>query len=71
MAKEKVGIYTKIKSFFVDYKNEIKRIIWPTPKVTFKNTGVVIVMILIVGLFVFLLDTGLMELLGKVMSVSK
>lgn len=71
MAKEKVGIFARIKNFFVDYKNEIKRIVWPTPKVTFKNTGVVLVMILIVGLFVFLLDTGLMQLLGMVMSVSK
>lgn len=71
MAEKKGNIFTKTKNFFVDCKNEIKKIIWPTPKMTFKNTGVVLVMILIVGVFVFLLDTGLMELLGIVMSVSK
>ena len=69
--KEKKSIFNKIKDFFVDYKHEIKKIIWPTPKMTFKNTGIVLVMILIVGVFVFLLDAGLMQLLGMIMSVSK
>ena len=40
---------------------------WPTPKATFKNTGVVLVTILVVALFVFLLDTVFMNLLGLVM----
>ena len=71
MTEKKENIFTKVKSFFVECKNEIRKIIWPTNKMTFKNTGVVLVMILIVGVFVFLLDTGLMELLGLVMSVSK
>ncbi len=71
MAEKKENIFTKAKSFFVDCKNEIKKIKWPTPKMTFKNTGVVLVMILIVGWFVFLLDMGLMQVLGVVMSVSR
>lgn len=71
MAKEKVGVFTRIKSFFIDCKSEIKKIIWPTPKATFKNTAIVLVMILVVGVFVFLLDTGLMQLLGMIMAVSR
>lgn len=69
--EEKVGAIARLRSFFSDYKNEIKKIVWPTPKMTFKNTGVVLVMILIVGIFVFLLDTGFMHLLGLIMAVSK
>lgn len=71
MAEEKVGVFTRIKNFFVDCKSEIKKIIWPKPKATFKNTGIVLIMIIIVGIFVFLLDTGLMQLLGMIMAVSK
>lgn len=56
--------------FFKDCKGEIKKIVWPTPKATFKNTGVVLVTILVVALFVFLLDTVFMNLLGLVMNVA-
>ena len=56
--------------FFRDCKGEIKKIVWPTPKATFKNTGVVLVTILVVALFVFLLDTVFMNLLGLVMNVA-
>lgn len=59
----------RIKKFFRDTKSEIKKIVWPTPKATFKNMGIVLLAILIVGLFIFGLDTGLYALLGLVMKV--
>lgn len=71
MADEKINIFKKIKNYFIDFKNEIKKVTWPTPKMTFKNTGVVFATILIVGIFVFLIDMGLTQLLSLVMSVSK
>ena len=40
------------------------------PKATFKNTGVVLVTIIVAALFVFLLDTVFMNLLGLVMDVA-
>ena len=43
---------------------------WPTPKAVFKNTGVVLATIIVLGLFVFLLDTAFMNLLGLVMNVA-
>ena len=43
---------------------------WPTPKATFKNTGVVLVTIIAVTVLVFLLDTVFMNLLGLVMDVA-
>ena len=42
-----------------------------TPKSVFKNTGVVLVTIIVLGLFVFLLDTVFMNLLGLVMDVAR
>ncbi len=66
-----VGFFKRIGKFFRDCKGELKKIVWPTPKMVFKNTGVVLVTIIVLGLFVFLLDTGFMNLLGLVMNVAK
>ncbi len=49
---------SKVKKFFKDYKSEFKKIVWPDKKDTLKQSGVVIVSIIIVGVAVFLLDTG-------------
>ena len=49
-----------IAKFFRDCKAEVKKIVWPTPKSVFKNTGVVLVTIIVIGLFIFGLDTLLM-----------
>ncbi len=66
-----VRFFRRIVKFVKDCKGEIKKIVWPTPKTVFKNTGVVLVTIIALGLFVFLLDTGFMSLLGLVMDVAK
>lgn len=60
-----------VSKFFRDVKSEIKKIVWPTPQVVFKNTGVVLVTIIVIGLFIFGLDTLLMNLLGLVMNIAK
>ena len=60
----------RVVKFVKDCKGEIKKIVWSTPKATFKNTGVVLVTIIVLGLFVFLLDTAFMNLLGLVMNVA-
>ena len=60
----------KMTKFFRDCKGEVKKIVWPAPKYVFKNMGVVLVTMLIVGLFVFGLDTLFMKLLSLVMAVA-
>ena len=53
-AKEKSN---KNKTHFMkDFKSELKRVIWPTPKQLFNNTVTVIVIVLITALIVFVLD---------------
>lgn len=60
-----------ISKFFRDCKSEVKKIVWPTPKTVFNNTGVVLVTIIVIGLFIFGLDTLLMNLLGLIMNIAK
>ncbi|QEY34671.1 preprotein translocase subunit SecE [Caproiciproducens galactitolivorans] len=73
--EKKENIFAKkskdISKFFRDCKNEVKKIIWPTPQAVFKNTGVVLATIFIIGLFIFCLDTVLMNLLGLIMNIAK
>ncbi|MBO7605752.1 MAG: preprotein translocase subunit SecE [Elusimicrobiaceae bacterium] len=70
MKEKKQGLFSKIKNFFIDSKIELKKIVWPTQKTVWKNTGIVLAMIFIMGVFVALLDAGLIELLRMVMTVS-
>ena len=42
--------------FMKDFKAELKRVIWPTPKQLFNNTVAVITIVLITAIIVFVLD---------------
>ena len=44
------------KHFFKDFKAELKKVIWPTPKQVINNTTAVITIVLITALIVFVLD---------------
>ena len=44
------------KSFFKDFKAELKKVIWPTPKQLLNNTIAVITIVLITAAIVFALD---------------
>ena len=44
------------KHFFKDFKAELKKVIWPTPKQVVNNTIAVIVIVLITATIVFVLD---------------
>ena len=44
------------KHFFRDFKAELKKVIWPTPKQLVNNTVAVITIVLITALVVFALD---------------
>ena len=68
--EKKPGVFKKIGRFFGDYTGELKKIVWPTQKTVWRNTGIVLLMIFIMGVFVAALDWGLVSALGKFMSVS-
>ena len=44
------------KHFFKDFRAELKKVIWPTPKQLFNNTVAVITIVLITAVIVFALD---------------
>jgi len=52
------------KHFFKDFKAELKRVIWPTPKQLVKNTIAVVVIVILTAAIVFILD-GIFNLLNR------
>ena len=44
------------KSFFKDFKAELKKVVWPTPKQLVNNTVAVVTIVLITAAIVFVLD---------------
>lgn len=44
------------KSWFKEFKAELKKVVWPKGKELFSNTAVVIVMVLIISAVIFVLD---------------
>ena len=70
MKVNKQGLFSKIKNFFIDCKIELKKIVWPTQKTVWKNTGIVLALIFTIGIFVALFDTMFLQLLRMVMTVA-
>ncbi len=62
MAKKEIKTKKEVKSnkenkhFWKNFKAELKKVTWPTPKQLFNSTSVVIAIVLMVALIVFILD---------------
>ncbi len=56
MAKEVEKIKKDKKHFFKDFKAELKKVIWPTPKQVVNNTIAVITIVIITAVIVLVLD---------------
>ena len=48
----------KVAKFFREYKSELKKVTWPSKKQVIDNTILTILFVAIVGIFIWLLDTG-------------
>ncbi|MDR0531799.1 MAG: preprotein translocase subunit SecE [Oscillospiraceae bacterium] len=57
--------------FFKDFRGEIKKIIWPDFKTVMKNTGIVLMTVLIIGILVWVLDFGLTSSIKGLKKVAK
>ena len=42
--------------YFRELRSELKKVVWPTPRQVLKNTLVVLVCVLVVGVFIWLFD---------------
>ena len=67
-SKGKLTIPKRIVRFFRDYKSEIKKIVWPGFAEVAKNTVIVLIMCLVVGVLIWLLDYGLGKLLMLILN---
>ncbi len=56
----------RIKKFLIDVRTEFKKVTWPTKDQTIKQTGVVLVVVAIVAVFLGVVDVGLSELLSSI-----
>ncbi len=58
----------KLKRFFHDVKIELKKVNWPDRRELATFTGIVLVVIFVVGAFFWVLDTGLTGILRVIIN---
>ena len=63
---QKLPVLRRILNFFKDYKGEIKKIVWPGPRDVVKNTLIVLAVCLVIGIFIWVVDFGLGQLLNLI-----
>ena len=54
---EKLGFFARVKKWFRDMKSELKKVVWPTPKQTAKNTFVALVVIVVCAVVLWGFDS--------------
>ena len=57
--KPRKNPFKAIASFFKGVNAERKKVVWPTAKETLKNTLIVLMVTVVVGIAIYLVDTGL------------
>ena len=55
---EKQKFFARVKKWFRDMKSELKKVVWPTPKQTAKNTGVALVVIIVCAVVLWGFDSA-------------
>ena len=58
----------KVTEFLQQVKTELQKVTWPTRKETYGSTVVVIVLVLMVAVFLWVVDTGLSALIKTLLN---
>jgi preprotein translocase subunit SecE len=58
----------KVTEFLQQVKAELQKVTWPTRKETYGSTVVVIVLVLMVAVFLWVIDTGLSALIQALLN---
>lgn len=66
-----IRISVGLAKFFKDFKGELKKIVWPDKKTVIKSTGVVLSVVVVIGIIIFLIDTGLTEVIKLLSNAAK
>lgn len=68
-ATEKKSIFKKMADYFKEVKSELKKVIWPAfPKVV-KNTGIVIIAIVVSSLIILAFDSAFGLIFQKLLGI--
>ena len=46
----------RVRKYFRELRSELKKVVWPTPKQVVKNTLIVGVCVLVIGVFIWVFD---------------
>lgn len=65
------NVGAKIKKFFKDFRGEWKKVTWPSGQTVLKNSLVVIVIVAIMGIALFAVDTGLSSIIDLLVGLAK
>jgi len=60
-----------IGKFIKDFRGDIKKIIWPDFKTVVKNTGIVLLVVAVVGVAVYAIDRGMLFVLGQLYNLAE
>lgn len=60
---------TSVRSWWQAVKVQFHKVIWPEPKLVAKETVVILIISLILGLIIALLDSGLLEVVDRIISI--
>ena len=62
-APKKVGFFGRIKNYLLDVRTELRRVTWPSPEERNSYTAAVLVMLVVFGVIIWAVDTGIVALL--------
>ena len=58
-----------IKKYLKDLRSEIKKVVWPSRKQVVNNSSIVMTVMIIMGMFLFAIDTGLAAAIKALLSI--
>jgi preprotein translocase subunit SecE len=57
---------TRVSTFTADVRSELRKVTWPSKKEIYGTTIVVLVTVFFFGIFLFLVDSGLQVVIGRI-----
>ena len=66
--KSKANIFSRIAKWLRELKSELKKVQWPTAKQTMKNTFIVILCVIVVGVVIWISDALASGVIGAILN---
>ena len=60
---KKPGVFARLKNYLSDVKGELKRVTWPTKEELRSYSVAIIIMLIVFGLVIWLIDSGIVAVL--------